>query len=364
MLKGIVDLITTTDKINSFISVLLVAMALTLFEILFFNIIGAPDIKKSLTNVSKNIMRSLDTKVYSNYDYCAYLADALLSGEHAYTSIDLFYKHCLSRYLKNDDNQAESIYHRIDDSEYNYDGKYFYKYNRPRQIGVGYELKNVLMPSLYHYYRKHPEFIQGVYYLSDKIIEEYNNELLYNALELLVLITILSFITISVYNRTHKENNLISKRNIISSCIITISCIMVFQVYFYRNVSVKYKYEGMDTNVTLHEYLNRKIEYDDTMATRDKYDSTWLSEDSLKGYKEVQKEINKIPISSIINVKSKTNTPGNYRSDTNSAGITDSTTIVNRNVKSTIKSVDSSLGNAATTIFHKPAAKSAVRSVT
>jgi len=236
---------------TGFITIILVAIILTIFEILFFSIVIVDGVSASTNDVVINIKKTLNKKYLKNKSYCYFLyknkafinlGSTDNNDEHQNHSFNNFYNNCRN-YNNSDFDDLENKLSLDDD---NVDIK---NYNN-----------EIFTSSLYDYFNKHPEILMGNDVLIKETKKKINLQSLYNGLELLIFFLLVMSVTSFVYNNNNnKELNKTSKFNIFTNVSLTLSFIIYFQIYFYLNITTgdnPYEFPGTSTNEIFKYYID------------------------------------------------------------------------------------------------------------
>jgi hypothetical protein len=259
-------ILNDSDGYNGFLTILCTAILMTFFEVVFFMNIGLNDINNSLSALQNKFKLNLDTKLLGNQKYCNYLYNTKRTKH----SNDIFDKHCQNFKNKriNNDNENETEINefilKLKQSTYIDSSMTSILYGediKSKVDNIQSILKSVtdisdpeiLISSLYDYYKQHPEFIQGNNVIKNMLKHKFNTEVNNNAWELIVfIITILTTI-ISMQNMSPSLNSFSTSR-ILWNLALTSSGIIGFQIYFYYNVASKYIYEGSELTELIDFY--------------------------------------------------------------------------------------------------------------
>tara|TARA_B110000259_G_scaffold8993_2_gene9927 strand:+ start:8937 stop:9695 length:759 start_codon:yes stop_codon:yes gene_type:complete len=235
---------------SGFITIILVAIILTIFEILFFSIVIVDGVSASTNDVVVNIKKTLNKKYLSNKSYCYFLYKnkAFINlgvtddnDEHQNHSFNNFYNNCRN-YDNSDFDDLENklnLENKVDTEKYN---------------------NEIFTSSLYDYFNKHPEMLMGNDVLVKETKKIINLQSLYNGLELLIIFLLVMAVTSFAYNNAgNKELKKTSKMNIFANVSLTLIFIIYFQIYFYRNITTgdnPYEFPGSSTNEIFKYYLD------------------------------------------------------------------------------------------------------------
>jgi hypothetical protein len=246
------------DGYNGFVSILFTAILMTFFEVVFFMNVGLHDIQNGLDAIKNKLKINLDQKLLGSKKYCNYLYNTTRTKH----SDEIFNKYC-----KKHNNKKNTKNMDVDINEF------ILKLKQSSQIDntlggaasilYGTDIKSqveniesiiksvtnisdpeILISSLYDYYRMHPEFAQSNNVIKNLLKDKYNNEINNNAWELVIfIITILSTIIFMFKMSNPLHSNLSFKRILWNFAFVTFG-IIAFQIYFYYNVATQYQFEG------------------------------------------------------------------------------------------------------------------------
>lgn len=247
------------DGYNGFVTILFTAILMTFFEVVFFMNIGLKDITNSLNALQNKFKLNLDSNLLGNQKYCNYLYNTTRTKH----SDDVFNEYCQD--FKNTQTKTENK------AEIN---EFILKLKQSTQIdsklgnaaailygedidskvnNIELILKSVtsisdpeiLISSLYDYYRQHPELVQGNNVVKNLLKNKFNTEVNNNGWELIIFI-ITFLMTIIFMFKTAPNTRDFSMSRVLWRFAFVSSGIIAFQIYFYFNVAKKYVFEGDD----------------------------------------------------------------------------------------------------------------------
>ncbi len=259
------------DGYNGFITILFTAILMMFFEVVFFMNIGLNDIKKSLDILKNKLKVNIDKKLLGNEKYCNYLYKTIKTDH----SNKIFNKYCKDNYNNNNNNNElnEYILKLKQSSEINN----ILGIGKTASIIYGTDIKSqveniesilrsitdmsdpdIIISSLYDYYREHPEFAKSGGVIKNILKDKYNNEINNNAWELIIIvITILSTIIFmfKICDDPNKKSEISIKRVLWNFAFVFFG-IVAYQIYFYYNIALKYQYYGNNYLELIDYYKN------------------------------------------------------------------------------------------------------------
>jgi hypothetical protein len=251
------NILYNNDGYNGFVTILFTAILMTLFEVVFFMNIGLKDISLSLMHLKNKLKINLDSNLLGNQKYCNYLYNTTRTKH----SDEIFDKHCQNfkkKHINNENNDEinEFILKLKQSTQINSvlggAASVLYGVDIKSQVeNIESILKSVtdisdpeiLISSLYDYYRQHPEFAKGNSVIKELLKNKFNTEVNNNAWELLIFITTILITIIFMFKTAPNSNGFSAKRVLWNFAFIT-SGIIAFQIYFYYNVGTQYEFEG------------------------------------------------------------------------------------------------------------------------
>lgn len=270
------------DGINGLVTILFTALCITTFEILFFMNVGLKDIKTGIHTLKGQAKKAIDENLLGNKDYCEYLYNSKKTkhsqniydtyckkNENIYKkkekTIDLTqkYNNIMSSIKNNykllENNNLDSTFSNAKLGKY---GEIYHGYDAVSQLNNIETLitsltdlvnPKILMSSIYDYYKKHPEFMQSSSVVKNLLSNKFNTEVNRNAWELLSFIFLIITSITGLYYLKADQNQLDIKRILINFFFVSLFIIM-FQIYFYFNVTKDYYYEGTELAEIIEYY--------------------------------------------------------------------------------------------------------------
>tara|TARA_B110000263_G_scaffold142679_1_gene123869 strand:+ start:1767 stop:2642 length:876 start_codon:yes stop_codon:yes gene_type:complete len=281
------NLLNDRDGINGIITIILCAILLTTFEVLFFMNIGLPNIQSGLKLGLKKIKNEVDKKILGNKNYCKYLQNRLNSNSATDHS-----KNIISNFCNNTDineiiekkqkafewhtaiEKTNDIYNTFYDNKNSHLGKYSYYFHDYDQISQFKTIENIIISifdktenmanpdvitsSIYDYYRKHPEILKSSSVVKNILQNKFNEEVAMNSWELIGFLCS-GFIIFTGMFKMLGNNHFINWQGILQNVSFTVFFIIIFQIYFYKNVSMKYEYDGLSFDEIINYYIKKNI---------------------------------------------------------------------------------------------------------
>jgi len=258
------NILNDKEGINGFITILFTAIFITLFEIIFFINIGLKDVKAGINSLQNKLKLDIDEKLLGNDKYCNFLYNSIRTKH----SNDIFDKFC-----KNKKNKKTKQEYNLEYNELLSSLKKSSTSNDLIAVLNGTDLKTqtdnisnvlksvssisdpeLLLSSLYDYYRSHPEIGQSNNVVKQMLQNKYNTEITRNAWELFVFIIAILLTIIFMFNMSNISNKIEYNKVMWNFAFIS-ACIAIFQINFFYNVAKKYQYEGNDTTEIIDYYI-------------------------------------------------------------------------------------------------------------
>tara|TARA_Y100000389_G_scaffold3807_1_gene3666 strand:+ start:1888 stop:2709 length:822 start_codon:yes stop_codon:yes gene_type:complete len=259
------------DGYNGFVALLFTAILMALFEVLFFLNVGLKDVKSGLDGLQNKIKTDLDAKLLGSDKYCNYLYNTIRTRH----SNKIFDKYCKNKINKKTKQENENDYNELilkikqstQLSDIGKTASVLYGTDVKSQVeNIENILKSVtsisdpelLISSLYDYYREHPEFAHSNNVIKNLLKDKLNVEVERNAWELLVFVITILLTIIFMFRMTTNKYNF-SPSRVLWNFSTVAAGIISFQIYFYFNVASQYEYDGSDIT-ELIDFYKKSVE--------------------------------------------------------------------------------------------------------